>query len=79
MLSRAEKWAVAAIGAFLGTSIVELVRTLLGTCPVPLFTRDGGIKFLLSWAVSTLICRVFVIWLPDKIRNKNAKRRAHLQ
>lgn len=62
MMSRAEKWAVAAIGAFLGTYIV------------PPFTRAGAIKSLLLWAISTLFCRVFVIWLPDKIRSKKAKR-----
>lgn len=62
MLSKAEKWAAAAIGSF------------LGTCIVSLFTWQGVIKFLLLWAISTLFCRVFVIWLPDKIRSKKAKR-----
>lgn len=74
MMSTAENWAVAATGAFLGTCISDLVPTLFGTCPVALFTRAWGIRFLLSWAASTIICRVFVIWLPDKIRRKKAKR-----
>lgn len=58
MISRAEKWAVAAIGAF------------LGTCIVSPFVWEGVIKFLLSWAICTIFDRVFVIGMPDKVRRK---------